>query len=152
MIPNLELILYKSFITQSYKLNYINPILLVTVVNIITGPIHWQAVLLEYIDLFNLNHNGNIKQIFGRSSLSLASHYLIFKPLIIWNSKQVALGLMFVVKKFPLLCWKFLLLCWHYAMLFSPYYALSYASIIDSTNIEQHIMNSEQHWVNTRNT
>ena len=34
--------------------------LLVTVINILIGP-----VLLEYINLFKLNHNGNIKEIFA---------------------------------------------------------------------------------------
>ena len=33
--------------------------------------------IIQYINLFDLNHNGNIKQILGRSCLSLASHYLI---------------------------------------------------------------------------
>ena len=53
--------------------------LLVTAISILTGP-NTLTDLLEYINLFNLNHNGNVKQILGRSCLSLASHYHIFKP------------------------------------------------------------------------
>ena len=32
------------------------------------------TVLSEYINLFNLNHNGNIKQKLGKSCLSLVSN------------------------------------------------------------------------------
>ena len=39
--------------------------LLVTAINILTGP-HTLTVLLEYINFFNLNHNGNTRQILGR--------------------------------------------------------------------------------------
>ena len=53
--------------------------LLVTVVSIVTGP-NMFTVLLEYINVFNLNHNGNIKQVLERGYLSLAAHYHIFKP------------------------------------------------------------------------
>ena len=45
-IPHLQLIIYKSY----------NPMLLVTAISILTGP-NTLTVLLEYMNLFNLNHN-----------------------------------------------------------------------------------------------
>ena len=44
--------------------------LLVTAINILTGP-NMLTVLLEYINLFNFNHNGNIKQIRIREELPI---------------------------------------------------------------------------------
>ena len=42
-----------------------NPMLIETAINILTDPIaNMLTALLEYINLFNLYHNGNIKQIY----------------------------------------------------------------------------------------
>ena len=65
-----------QIICQSYKLTIM---LLVTAISILKGP-NTLTVQLEYINLFNLNHIGHLKQILERNCLSLASHYLIFRP------------------------------------------------------------------------
>ena len=53
--------------------------LLVAAISILKKP-NTMTVLLEYIIFLNINHDGNMKQLFERSSLSLASYYHIFKP------------------------------------------------------------------------
>ena len=52
------------------KANYIT-LLLVSAISILTEP-NTLTVLLEYSKHFDLNPNGNIKQMLGRKSLSIA--------------------------------------------------------------------------------
>ena len=96
--------------------------LLATAVSMLKGP-NTLIALLEYIDLFNLNHNRDIKQILWRSCLSLASYYLNYITtlyLSIFCSKLFLYACcswnFLEISSDSLLCWKFLLLCWHYAL------------------------------------
>ena len=62
--------IYKSKSYANHNLT-ICSMLLVTVRSILTGP-NKLTVLLQYINAFQPNCNGNVKQILGRSCLSMA--------------------------------------------------------------------------------